>query len=213
MYLFPQLAPAPTDKGIGVPRTGKKVRMMDVMNAIRMRQLEEDARRAEQSVVGVMGGVGHGTVLPHEEPSSVGGAPITSEQITDKKAINRLLSDRYEEGLAAKSQKQTKLETNAIDSKEDGEARAARHMRVRTAPVPLPTSNLLTTLAAERKQRIRTNRRVAKKQGSTSNTFGHLPHPGAWKAQSIDKARIKQQNTRPLPRYSFPAPRHSIHTT
>lgn len=168
-----------------IRKSGSRSRAMEMWR----RQLEQDAEKAIQNVA----------TGPASTSEPVAG-PNDLAKVEDRKDsafAKQRFADRYEQGLADHSAKLRDGDAIANDIQNDGEARAGRHLRLRERANPQqPTQDLMATLASQRKAGVRARQQVAKKGASkNSNGFGHLPHPGMWKAQPIQAktAPIKAQ--------------------
>jgi len=142
------------------------------------RQIEADAAQHVQ-----------GAGLPQADVKPVIG-PSPTVATEDKKldAITRHReSDAFEADQVNSGQQRRYLEASKADGAADGELVAGQHLRLHhKADAPKPTQSLMTTLASQRKEQVRTRRRVAQAGGKkTSTGFTNLPHAGLWKAQPL----------------------------
>jgi hypothetical protein len=168
------------------------------LDEVRRRQLEADA---EHGVVGAA----YGAPAPVSSALAGGEAPAGIEGRKVGAELKRRSADQYEHKAQGRKQARLHHEAAKQDIEADGQALAATMLRLQERPaLQQPTQSLLTTAAAERKARVRAQRMVPKKNGSTAGGFGSLPHPGLWKAQPLEAvkgsgARVKAQPVRGLP--------------
>ncbi len=142
------------------------------------RMLEQDAR---QNVVGQ-------NPSSREAATPVSGPSVATkaEQRENSNVAKLHFADQYERGLSSKGQAVKRDEALQSDVENDGEVRAAKHLRLQQVANPQqPTQNLMATLASQRKSSVRAQRQVRQKGNSNQSGFSHLPHPGVWKANAL----------------------------